>query len=233
MALFLPGGPAGGSPSGSLGSIVFSHNKGGSYMRTRKVPTNPASAAQVLARNRLSTLTNNWHNGLTEAQRASWDTYAANVPVTNRIGQQIYLSGLNWYVACNSLRSQAGGTISWVDDAPVIFNLATFHIISCVVSEAAQQLSIFFDTGDDWLDDDGALLAYATRPQNPTVNYNNLPFRFAGAVPGVTATPPTSPQTIAVPFAVVEDQRVFVRFNCINADGRIGAQHRLTVDVVA
>jgi hypothetical protein len=229
MALFIPGGPAGSSPSGALGGIVFSHNKGGSYMRTRKVPTNPGSAAQVLARNRMSALTNYWYNGLTAAERQSWETYAANVPVTNRIGQQIFLSGLNWYVACNSLRNQAAGAITELDDAPTVFNLASFNIGVVTASQATQGISATYTAGSDWEDDDGALMLWATRPQNVSVNYNNLPYRYAGAVYGDTTTPPTSPGLFVAPFAFVAGQKLFVRFNCINPDGRIGAQQKYEV----
>ena len=233
MALFIPGGPAGGAPSGAMGGIVFSHNRGGSYIRTRVVPTNPRSAAQVLARNRMSNLTNIWINTLTQLQRDSWDTYAANVPVTNRIGQQIFLTGLNWYVACNSLRSQAGGTIARVDDAPTVFNLASFTIIGVIASEATQVISIGFASGDDWALDDGAMLAYATRPQNATVNYNNLPYRFADQEYGDTAVPPVTPFAAAAPFPFVVGQRLFVRVQVINPDARIGAEQRYSVIAVA
>lgn len=233
MALFIPGGPAGGSPSGSLGAVVFSHNKGGSYMRTRKVPTNPGSAAQVLARNRMSALSNYWYNGLTAAERAGWDTYAANVPVTNRIGQQIYLTGMNWYVACNSLRDQAQSPITWLADAPTTFNLASFNISSVTASEATQQFSMSYEAGDDWTLDDGAMLFYATRPQNASINFNNLPYRYSMAVLGVTATPPTSPQLLDAPFPFVEGQKIFTRFNCIIADGRIGAEQKYEVIAAA
>lgn len=233
MALIIPGGVVAGAPSGSVGAVVFSHGRSGSYMRTKVIPTNPKSAAQVLARNRMSALSNFWYNGLTSTERAGWDTYAANVPVTNRIGQQIYLTGMNWYIGCNSLRDQAGGTITWLADAPTIFNLASFNIISASISEAAQTLATFFETGDDWNADDGAVLGYMTRPQNASVNFNNLPYRYADTMIGDTAVPLTSPQQLAIPFPVVEGQRVFVRFNCINPDGRIGAEQRLAVDVAA
>ena len=233
MALFIPGGPAGGSPSGSLGSIVFSHNRFGSYMRARVVPTNPGSAAQVLARNRMSDLTNRWLNTLTAAQRDAWTTYAANVPVTNRIGEQIYLTGLNWYVACNSFRDSEP-TLSRVDDGPTIFNLSAFTVLAPpTASEATQQVSVTFPNTDDWADDDGAMLMFGTRPQNPSVNYNNLSYRYGASVLGDTAIPPTSPATLAYPFTFVAGQRIFVRFNVSQADGRIGAEQKYSIIAIA
>ncbi len=231
MALFKNGGVAGSSPSGAVGGIVFSHNRGGSYIRTLKVPTNPASAFQVLARNRMSDLTNRWLNTLTDAQRDDWATYAANVPIVNRIGEQIFLTGLNWYVASNSLRNQAGLLRS--DDAPATFNLAAFSITTIVASEATQVVQVGYGTGDDWTDDDGAMLAWVTRPQNPTRNFNNLPYRFAAAVLGVTATPPPPPFDVPAPFAFTLGQRLFVKLNVVNPDARIGPVQKYSVIATA
>ncbi len=231
MALYIPGGVIGGSASGSVGAVTLSHNKGGSYMRTRKIPTNPSSAAQVLARNRMADLTNRWLNTLTDLQRTDWETYAANVPVNNRIGQQIFLTGINWYVASNSLRNQAG--LSRSDDAPATFNLAAFTIIDLTASEALQTISVAHTIIDDWLDDDGALLCWVTRPQNPTVNYNNLPYRFGDASLGNTAVPPVSPFSVPAPFPFALGQRLFVKLNVCNPDARIGPVQKYSVIAVA
>lgn len=233
MALYIPGGVIGGAMSGSVGSVVGSRNRSGAYLRTKVIPVNPGTAAQVLARNRMSALSNYWYNGLTEAERAGWNTYAANVAVTNRIGEQIFLTGMNWYVGCNTLRDQAGGTITWNEDAPTVFNLASFNIASIIASEATQQFSVTYVDGDDWTAENGALLGYATRPQNASVNFNAQPFRFAAAVEGDGVTPPLSPQTFPAPFAFVEGQKLWARFNCIIADSRIGAEQKYEIVAVA
>ncbi len=233
MALFIPGGPAGGAPSGALGATVFSHGRFGAYMRARVIPTNPGSAGQVLARNRMSMLSNSWYNVLSAAQRAAWDTYAANVPVTNRIGQQIFLTGLNWYVGNNALRDNAAG-LDRVDDAPDIFNLSSYDITDDPsASEATQVISVPFDNTDEWAQDDGALLGFSTRPQNASVHYNNKPYRLAGVELGVTATPPTSPAVFTNPFPFVEGQVLFLRVNCVQADCRIGAVQKYRIVAAA
>lgn len=222
MGLYIPGGVAGSGLSGKVGSVVGSHNRFGSYLRTLVIPTNPSSGPQTLARNRMSSLTNLWNNTLTAAQRAAWDTYASNVPVTNRIGQQIYLTGLNWYVACNSIRDQAGPGVPRVDAGPTVFNLASYEIIQTAISEATQLITTNFGVLDTWLDDEGALMLWATRPQNGSVNYNAQPYLYAGSIYGNTAVPPTSPDTTAVPFPVVQGQAVWVKYNCTQDDGRKG-----------
>jgi hypothetical protein len=181
----------------------------------------------------MSALTNYWFNGLTGDERTGWETYAANVPVTNRVGAQIFLTGLNWYFAMNSLRDQAGGDITWLAEAPTIFNLASFDIGTVTASEATQGISAQYTAGSDWEDDDGALMGYLTRPQNGTINYNNLPYRYAGCVYGITATPPPSPALFPAPFPFVEGQKLFLRVNCINPDGRKGAEQKYAITAAA
>lgn len=233
MALYISGGAVGGAASGALGATVFSHGRFGPIMRARVIPTNPATTGQVLARNRMSSLTNHWYNTLTAAQRDAWTTYAENVPVTNRIGAQIYLTGLNWYVGCNSLRSQAAGTIVRVDDAPTIFNLSTFDLTEIIASESTQAFSVTFPAGAAWTLDDGALMCWGARPQNASINFNNQPYRYAGATYGDTVTPPPGPGVYPSAFPFVEGQKLFCRFNCIEADGRIGAEQKYNVIAIS
>lgn len=114
--------------SGSLRGITAAHNKGGLYFRGRSIPTNPNTARQQLVRSVVGGLTLAWSNELSEAQREGWRSYAANVPVTDSLGQSMTLSGFNWFVKCKTAPQQAvfSGLAVFgpaaVDDAPVIFN---------------------------------------------------------------------------------------------------------------
>lgn len=221
--LFLPGGVVGGGAvSGSAGGIVAARNRFGQYFRNRTVPVNPNTTQQQAVRANLSSLTTRWLGTLTPAQRSAWETYAANVPITNRVGSSVNATGFNWYVGNNALRLAA--TALPVDDAPTTYALATFSPISFTASEATQNLSITFATGDAWVsEDDAALVVFVSRPVSVTRNFFNGPFRFAGVVLGDSAVPPTSPQTIAAPFAFVAGQKLFVRANVFRADARIAA----------
>jgi hypothetical protein len=232
MALIVPGGGVAGAPSGKVGGVVFSHNRFGYYLRGLVIPTNPSSPLQQLRRNTVSSLANHWYNTLTAAQRDAWSTYAANVPVLNRVGQTIYLTGMNWFTGNNALRALDAINLPRVDDAPVVFNLSAFTVNAYSISEATQQISVDYGIGDNWEDDEGAMLVFATRPQNGSVNFNGQPFRYAGDIPGA-AVPPVPPQTVPVPFAVTQGQRVWLRINVTEADGRIGPSTQYAVDVGA
>ncbi len=209
-----------GEVRGSAGGITFSRNRGGAYIRKRSKPVNPNTQRQVDARNRVADLSIRWSLDLTQDQRDAWDEYAQNVPSSNKIGEAINLTGQNWYVASNALRLQAG--LTRVDDAPIVFQRAlTPAGFAVTASEATQELSVVFDTGEDWVSQDGAaMMVFMGLPQNAGRNFFNGPFRFAGAVAGDSVAPPTSPQTIAVPFPVAAGQKVWVQALVMLADGR-------------
>lgn len=216
--------------SGSVGGITASHNKGGMYLRARATPTNPNTTFQQNARNAMKSLTSDWSNTLTQAQRDAWAVYAANQPFTNRLGESKNIPPHSLYVRCNSPRSQNG--LAVIDDAPTTYTLPTFTVTSVSASEATQLITVAFASGDAWEDDGGALLVQASRPQSVGINSFTGPYRIADSIDG-NAIPPTSPQTVAVPFPVVEDQKLFLRISATNPDGRLSSAQFFDLIVAA
>lgn len=123
--------------SGSMAGVTASHNRGGAYFRSRTIPTNPASSAQVALRGATAAATQRWSSVLTDAQRDGWDLYAQNTTWTDKLGQSIQLSGVNHYVRSNSVRIQMATfldqtnaeTTATIDDAPTTFALGETPII--------------------------------------------------------------------------------------------------------
>lgn len=101
MAIFTPG-PMAGQISGRVGSVVFSHNRGGTYVRNGTIPIKIMSEAALAAKARLATSSNAWQ-ALTDAQRAAWVAWAQANSVTNRLGHAITLTGI---AAFNSLNTR-------------------------------------------------------------------------------------------------------------------------------
>lgn len=225
----------GAQMSGSVGGIVASHNAGGAYFRIRATPTNPNSPQQVLVRAAFASLSVQWVNGLIQGQRDTWDTYAGNVPVVNRIGEQVNVSGLSMFVRNNTARVAQG--IPAITDAPVIFTNAPFlpQGVSAA-SEAAQTVDVPFLTiplTAPWAEQsDSFLLVYVSAPQNVTINFFKGPFRFAGAQEG-DATPPASPFVVNAPIPILEGQKLFVRQQVVQADGRISGAFISSVIIAA
>ena len=207
--------------SGSIGGTTYSHNRYGQYMRGRVVPVNPNSERQDAVRAVFADLAQRWLSTLTTAQRAAWNNYGANVAVKDKLGQDIYLSGLNHYIRSNTALIQAG--LTRVDIGPTVFTLPeTDPALDAGASEATQNLAVVFDDGLDWVDiDEAALLVHVGLPQNPTINFFGGPYRYAGKIEGDSITPPTTPATVGSPFTIAEDQKIFVRARIVLADGRL------------
>jgi len=211
---------------GSIGGTVFSKNRYGSYSRNRTIPVNPGSAKQTKIRSTMGQIRNAWFGVLTPAQRAAWAVYAANVEVLNRLGESIKLTGWNMFARTNANLLYNDEAI--VAAAPTEFSLAEADsTLAITISAAQQQISVAFDEEMDWCDEVGShLILYASRPQNPTVNYFKGPYQVAGKISGDAETPPESPVTMAVPFAVVEGQKVFAQARIVRADGRLSEPFR-------
>ena len=214
--------------SGKVGGLVASHNAGGAYFRAATIPTNPNTPFQQAVRGFLSTLTAAWNDVATPGERVSWETYAANVLITNRIGEQVNISGLAHYVRSNVPRLQAG--LARVDSAPTVYNLGVSSQPSFDnATEAAQTVDASFFVSaltDPWANaTGGAMLVYVSRPQNQSVVFFKGPYRFAAAILG-DAVPPTSPEAVNAQFPFVEGQKVFLRTIVTQVDGRLGGEFR-------
>ncbi len=213
--------------SGSIGGLCASHNRFGRYLRGKVVPVNPATARQVSVRNALAQLSTRWRDTLTAGQRSAWETYAENTPVTDALGAGITLTGLNWYVACNTLRLQAG--LAVVDDGPIVFGLATMSPVSGVLTASDDTVAVTFVNTDDWAGEvGGALLVYGSIGKSPTINFFKGPYRYANKIAGAVS-PPASPADIVLVDNIAAGQKVFLKAVALRADGRFSAPFRLAV----
>lgn len=210
--------------SGSIGGITYSHNTGGMYVRARATPTNPNSTYQQDVRSYLASLAIAWATTVSDANRALWADYAANVPLVDRLGESRPIPALAMYCRCNVPRLQAG--LARVDAGPTLFSLAQLTAPSVTVDAATDNVGVAFTNTDTWATAvGGALLVYASRPVSPAINFYKGPYRYAGKIAGAVS-PPTSPEDIELPFTVVAGQQVFFRFVATNADGRLSADFR-------
>ena len=212
--------PAGSmAASGSMGGTTYSRNAFGAYIKRKSIPVNPSTALQNAVRANFSEIAARWSQ-LTAAQRSAWQTYANAVPRSDTFGQPVTLFGRQMYIACNSLRKQAG--LALVDDGPTILTLPELTLPVPTIT-AGDPISLAFTSTDQWAGETGgALLFFASDAKSPQTNYCRGPYRYAGKVAGA-ATPPTSPATLTAPFAYVEGQRVFWKAVAITADGRMSS----------
>lgn len=225
MAIITLGGGV-ASISGSVAGTTFSRNRGGPYMRTRAIPTNPNTPAQQAVRSFLAQLAVLWTSLLTSTQREAWDTYALNVPLPNSQGEPRNVGGVGMYQRSNVTRLQAG--LARVDDGPTIPTVASMTLpVVSGASVSTNSWSLAFDNTDDWANEDGgALICAGSRSRSIGINYFKGPYRFTQVVLGNATTPPTSPVVITNPFLLILGQKVFAKVVVVRADGRVGGPFR-------
>lgn len=206
--------------SGGIAGLVFSHNKGGMYVRARTIPTNPASTRQAAVRSLMNQAANRWIDKLTVQQRADWAAYAEVVTLPNVLGAQIKIGPNAHYIRCWVGRKML--ELPGLDDAPANFNLGEYTAPSFSLSAATQKATVAFTNTDDWANENGAALGYYfSRPFSPAVVFFKGPYRYQGRTLGNHTTPPESPVVTSVPFAFSEGQQVGMRVIVTRADGRL------------
>lgn len=211
--------------SGSIAGNTHARNRYGNYMRARTKPVNPRSARQMGARILIMFLAEQWRESpMTDAIRTAWQTYANSVNWQNKLGETVKLTGFNMFVRSNAAIITAGGDL--ITAAPSTLGLPPGDPAFVVTGSAATQLlSVAFDTGFDWVDEDDAFFSVEMGlPQSPSRNFFGGPYRFGGSEEGDLASPPTSPFTITAPFTLVEGQKVWCRARIIRADARCSTQ---------
>lgn len=219
--------------SGAIAGNVFARNRSGNYVRAKTMPVNPNTALQQAVRSVVTQLVTRYNETLTAAQRAAWQLYADSVTVNNRLGEAINLSGINHYMRSNAVRKDL--TTGFVDAGPTDFTLPEGDSsLAVTISEATQQMSVAFDEDMDWCSEDGgAMMVSMGRPVGASINYFNGPWRVGGLIEGDSGVPITTPQTVAVPFAVTEGQQVFIRCRIMRADGRVSNFFRTSTTCAA
>ena len=226
--------------SGTMGGVVASHNRGGAYFRKWSVPTDPKTSRQLAFRGKMGLAAQVWSTILTDAQRAAWNLYAANTAWTNRLGESVYLTGMQMFIRYNvpvAFAQEEGSSASLVLTGPAEFGLATAPVAGTVTISAATGLSFAFSNTEEWAKEaGGVLLIHMGTPRGAAREYFSGPYRFAAFVDGDNAVPPTSPKTVAaasLPFPVAVGQKVRLRAYVARADGRLSNDTFVDVTVGA
>jgi len=215
-----------GDIRGSIGGTTFSKNRYGNYARGRITPVNPNSSAQQAVRNDMGSVVSLWFSALSATQRAAWGVYAAGINFTNKLGESITLTGFNHFVRTNIARKSNGMTV--VTTAPVELTLPpTDSEFDIAVSESSQLMTITFDDAAAWCSQDSAYMSiHQGMCQNSARMFFGGHFRRIGNILGSSASPVTSPQTVALTFPAAVTQKDWAFGRVQRADGRLSEKFR-------
>jgi hypothetical protein len=211
---------------GSIGGTVYSRNGGGAYAKARIKGTDPKTAKQQVVRSIMSGLIGTWA-ALTSTVRGNWGVYAREVPLINRLGDSINISGYNMWCRTKAISELIG--VAAPAAAPTVMYLAEGDPSIAITPDASSSnVSIVFDNTLPWAGEVGGyLLCYQGLPQPPTRNSYSGPYLYAAKVSGA-ATPPTSPQVVALPYTMAAGQKCFMQFRTMRADGRLSSPFRVS-----
>lgn len=159
-----------GQLSGSTGSTTASHNRYGTYFRSRTIPVNPNSTSQQGVRGIFGGLSQAWRT-LTQSQRDGWTNLAQNVPRVDSLGQAYTLSGNAFYIGTNVLRDAVGDAA--INDAPALDSPPTVTNLAATASAGGGAFEIGTTTTIDGGLAGNNLIVRASAPRSPGRDYSS------------------------------------------------------------
>lgn len=206
--------------SGSIDGLTYSRNRFGMYVRGRATPVQPNTDRQQVMRSAMQTLANMWTETLIEEQRNAWRLYASNVAMTDKLGQQIFLTGQQHFIRSNLPAIQ--NEVEIVSDAPMIFDLGEFTLPTFTASLAGPEIELTFEATDPWAkENDAYMFVRVGKAVSPGRSFYKGPFRLSGKVEGDATTAPTSPASIISEYPFALGSNVWIAISVLRADGRL------------
>ena len=132
---------------GSIAGNTFTRTKAGPAIRNKVKPNNPASPAQMVQRERITRLSKSWQ-ALTEEERVSWNEAAKEQKTKGVCGNNIELTGHQYFVRVNSLREANGdGADAEVIPAAAEFAAGVFSTEASQADIAGGYIKVLLGTG--------------------------------------------------------------------------------------
>lgn len=198
--------------SGRAGGIVARKNKSGNYLAAFKDPLNPQTTAQTTVRNRTTINSQAW-GSLTDAERKSWENFANQHLVSNRLGRAKQIGGNAWYVSLNNNLALVGSAP--INVAPGILKVTGLTSLSVAASTGPDLVEVTFTGAPVALGH--TLVIEAALPVSPGKNNVNNLFRFIGTeIAGIPSPADMTAEYAARYGALIVDLRLSVRAYLIN-----------------
>lgn len=205
MAIMTPG-PTVGQVSGRIGGIVYSHNRGGAYIRNGAMPTTSTTPYAQAAKARLAYFSALWAVGSAANQQA-WKLWATQNPITNRLGAQITLSGHAAFVKLNIRADLGGGSVISLPPivpppAGITLGATVFNLTGNVITYAYTPTPI----GANY-----CVMTEAAVSDNPGVAYVRNLYKLVQVSAANAASPVDYEASLGTRFGTLQvGQRVFV-----------------------
>lgn len=121
--------------SGSIADRTHSHNRAGQYTRNRRAPVQPIGTGRRSTVRAAFAAASSYWSTMSDVQRAAWDSFAPDHPVTDSLGQSIILTGHQMFVRVQSTRQNVAQAIS--PSIPEVMDLPNLAELTVAVSAGA------------------------------------------------------------------------------------------------
>lgn len=128
------------------------------------MPTQPMSAAQVAVRASLSSLSVGWRS-LDNGTQDAWRSYASSHPRTDSLGQTVFLTGAQTYIAVNA--RQLGAGLAVLSAVPIDAVVPTPTVTQAAIGANTLDLTIDAAPGAG-----SVVQVWASPPLSRGVNFN-------------------------------------------------------------
>jgi len=212
---------------GKLGGQVFSKNRAGSYVRTKKTPSNPRTLDQQANRSLLGSTSRGWSH-LTPEQRILWNEAVINWQRKNVFGATHIPSGKALYVQLNKVLLANGDAM--IDVPPAKVDIPVFGLTAARFVIAAGTLTLGY-TGDAT----GFNIQLKATPMLTagTSNAKNR-FRVLGYFDGAAYTPSDGYDAYVAKFGIpTPGSNIQVEVSLVAASGQISVPEKVTAVVTA
>lgn len=180
-----------GELSGKIADLVFARGPSGPYVRQRVNPVQPETPDQTNNRERMSGLSKQFNDTLSDAQRAGWLNLSRLVTFRNRIGDAITLSAIALRNKVGIRMLAAGDTP--LDDAPADLDVESNLTVDLdAVTGGGNTFDVTFTPV---LAADDRLVVKGVVNVKPSVNFVEDKMKYVAA----TAKAAVSPVTITMP----------------------------------
>ena len=214
--------------SGSTQATTFSHNRGGSYARVRKIPVNPRTTSQTVIRNEFGALSSQWKT-LTVAQRLTWTSNVGSFPRKDTLGKTIILSGINLFKSLNQNLFDIG--VATINTAPTPLGAVNVNSMSVAVAAgAATMVATFAPTP---IATGNSIIVFATAQVSPGVSFLKNKYRKIQVLPAATATGVSLEAAYVAKFgATIAGQKIgfkFVAVSSVSGEKSVGIEFQAIV----
>lgn len=196
---------------GSLNGNTHSRNASGNYVRAKASPVQVQSDRQLQQRAIFTSNAQAWR-GLSDADRAAWNNFAASHPITDRFGDSIILSGIAAFQKINSDEQTLG--LPMLTTPPPDPGTPPPAATAAAADSATATVTITLAAAADA---DDLYEVWTTRGVSQGVSFTNSDYRLAFAgKPGAVASVDIIPTDLnpALPFSAGQKVSVLiVRFS--------------------